>query len=226
MPATAPMPAATPPAQKPAGRYANMREFHDALGGIPMERIVFNPWPGSATEADCVEYSERIRTAELINGTLVEKHMGYWEGVIAMLLVMRLGPFVLEHNLGVVNGPDGLMRPDSGNIRVPDVTFAARGRAPTEYEAAPRLSPDLVVEVLSPSNTRREIERKLKEFFAGGTRLAWVIDPRTRTVAVHRGDVGPATEVPANGTLDGEDVVPGFAVTVAELFAGVPEQPA
>ena len=116
------------------------------------------------------------------------------------------------------------MRVVSGDIRLPDVTFVVKSRAPTRDVPVPDLSPDLIVEVLSASNTPAEIDRKLREFFAGGTRLAWVVDRRTRTVAVHRGGVGPAVVLGEGDALDGEDVLPGFSMPLAELFKGLPAE--
>ena len=219
--ATRPAKAAAPAAPR---RYANMRDFLRALGDIPLERIVFDPWPGTATEADCLDHGYRVRTAEMIDGTLVEKDMGYWEGKIAMRLGGRMDSHSDAGDLGIVNGPDATMRVVTGNIRLPDVTFVTKARAPTRDLPVPDLSPDLIVEVLSAGNTPAEIDRKLREFFAGGTRLAWVVDRRPRTVAVHRGGVGPAAVLTEADALDGEDVLPGFAMPVADLFAGLPAE--
>ena len=203
-------------------RYRNGREFLDALGGIPIDRVVFDPWPGTATEQDCLEHGDRVAPCEMIDNTLVEKAVGYWEGIIAVHLIIRLGAFVTKHDLGHVNGPDAQMRVPRGNVRLPDVTFTAKARVPTRRVAVPDLCPDLIVEVLSESNTPAEIDRKLAEFFAGGTRLAWVVDPDARTVAVRRGTDGPATVLGDADALDGEDVLPGFRMPVIDLFRGIP----
>ena len=223
-PASKPAPTIVPPATPPRGLYANGREFFHALGGIPPERVVFDPWPGTATEADCLLHGERITSAEMIDRTLVEKAVGYWEGALAVKLIIRVGAHVEANDLGIVNGPDAHMRLVTGNIRLPDVTFVTKARAPTRDLPVPDLSPDLIVEVLSAGNTPAEIDRKLREFFAGGTRLAWVVDRRPRTVAVHRGRVGPAVVLTEADALDGEDVLPGFAMPVADLFAGLPRE--
>ena len=215
-------PVAQPVATPPRGLYANGRDFFDALGGIPPERVVFDPWPGTATEADCVAYGERIRIVEMIDRTLVEKAVGYWEESIGSLLLAHMRIHADAGNLGIVNGAAAQMRVVTGNIRLPDVTFVTKARAPTRDVPVPDLSPDLIVEVLSAGNTPAEIDRKLREFFAGGTRLAWVIDRRPRTVAVHRGQVGPAVVLTEADSLDGEDVLPGFSMPLAELFTGLP----
>ena len=89
-------------------------------------------------------------------------------------------------------------------------------------EPIPTLAPDLAVEVLSESNTKAEIDQKLQEYFQSGTRLAWIIDPSTRSVAVYREAGDPARVLTESETLDGEQVLPGFTLSVAELFRNVP----
>ena len=222
MSAVAPAPA--PPVQvRTPRRFDNGREWLDALGGVPMDRVIWNPWPGTATEADLLRLVERDRRlCELINNTLVEKAVGYMEERVVTRLSARMSVHAEGNDLGIVNGPAATMRVDSGNVRLPDVTFVTRQRAPTTWAAIPDLSPDLIVEVLSPSNTPREIAGKLAEFFAGGTRLAWVVDPRARTVAVYHGP-GNADHVLKDGdTIDGEDVLPGFTLAVSFLLRDLP----
>jgi len=75
-----------------------------------------------------------------------------------------------------------------------------------------------VVEVLSPTNTRAEIDRKLGELFGVGCKLAWVIDPKTRTAKVYT-SAKRFKELDKGGTLDGGRVLPGFKLPLADLFA-------
>jgi Uma2 family endonuclease len=78
-------------------------------------------------------------------------------------------------------------------------------------------APDLLVEVLSPSNRSRQIRAKLKENFAKGVRLVWVIAPEDRTLAIYRTpDEGRLLHETA--TVTGEDVLPGFACRVSDLM--------
>jgi Uma2 family endonuclease len=219
--ASPPPPLTAPPAQR--DRFVKLPDFFDALGGIPLDRIVMNPLPGTATVQDCLEYGERIAPAELVDRTIVEKKMGYWEEKIGTELATDLNMHRRQRNLGgIVNGAAAQMRVATGNVRLPDVTYVTAERAPTRDEPVPELSPDLIVEVLSDSNTPREIERKLQEFFQGGTRLAWVIDRRKRTVAVHRETLEAVTVLGPDDTLSGDDVLPGFEIAVATLFEGIP----
>ena len=208
---------------QPPRRFDNGAEWLRALGGVPLERVIFDPWPGSATEADLLAFVERDkRLCELIDGTLVEKPVGIWEGLIAALLSTALNNFVLPRNLGAVFGADSTMRMKSGRVRLPDVAFVSLARLPTTRDPIPTLGPDLAVEVLSESNTRDEIAQKLREYFESGTRLAWVIDPVRRTVAVYHAPGAPAFVTDDAGSLDGWQVLPGFTLPVADLFRNVP----
>jgi Uma2 family endonuclease len=220
------MTAASSPARFiPPKRFENAAEWLESLGGVPLERIIFDPWPGTATEADLLQFVERDkRLCELIDGTLVEKPMGYWEGIIAINIATLLNLFVQPRNLGAISGADSTMRMKSGRVRLPDIGFTLRDRLPKTLAPIPSLSPDLAIEVLSESNTAREIEQKLKEYFQSGTRLAWIVDPPTRTVTVYHSAGAPARMVSESETLDAEPVLSGFSATVAEFFKDVPRQ--
>ena len=209
---------------RPPRHFDNAAEWLHALGGVPLERIVFDPWPGTATEADLLLWIERDkRLCELIDGTLVEKPMGYWESLIAIALAARLSIYADEHDLGSVSGADSTLRmSSSGRIRLPDVAFISKARLPATSNPIPTVSPDLAVEVLSEGNTTAEMTQKLLEYFESGTLLAWVIDPKTRTVKVYH-QPGQSTQVlNIGGSLDGEQVLPGFSMAVAELFRKLP----
>jgi Uma2 family endonuclease len=80
-----------------------------------------------------------------------------------------------------------------------------------------RIAPDLAVEVLSPDDTVFEIEEKIEDYFAAGSRLVWVINPRTRTVTVYRPEAVPYV-LAAHEALQGDDVLPGFSCRVEEIF--------
>jgi len=193
------------------------------LGNVPAHRVRLQPPPGTATEKDLIRNNEsRFRTAicELVDGTLVEKPMGWEESAIATLISHFLLNFVQPRKLGTVLGADGMLRLVPGLVRVPDVSFLVRGKL-TRYkhggQRVPSVAADLAVEVISKSNTKAEIARKLEEYFAAGTRLAWVVDPKTSTVRVH---TAPRESVLLSlaDILDGGDVLPGFRLPVRELF--------
>lgn len=199
-----------------------LADLLEQLGGIPPSRVLVRPALGQATEADVLNVNDREgRLCELVDGVLVEKAMGYSESTLAMILGRLLLNFVLPGNLGLVSGADGMMRLFPGLVRIPDVAFASWDRIPGRTrprEPLPDLIPDLAIEVFSELNTRREMDRKVGEYVKAGVRLVWLVDPKTRTVAVHAPGIAPVV-LDASGTLDGGAVLPGFALPLAELFA-------
>lgn len=87
-----------------------------------------------------------------------------------------------------------------------------------ERKSFPRLAPDLVVEVLSPSDRTSDVVVKLEMYQEAGVPLIWLVDPEKTTITVIAS--GKSTKVLQSGdTLDGGDVLPGFSVPVAEIFA-------
>ena len=196
-------------------------DWHAALGHVPMSRIWFHPLPGTATVEQAVAISESKPLVELVNNTIVEKTMGATEARIAMDLGTDINVHSRKHRLGRVYGADCTLRMPGGNLRLPDVSFIRADRVPDPAVKAPMVCPDLVVEVLSEDNTAEEITQKLRELFGGGTRLAWVVDHRVRTVAVHTRPDAPDVVLTETDMLDGGDVLPGFTLPLAELFRDV-----
>ena len=204
------------------------------FGGIDPARILTDPPPGTATEDDFDRVRrETGRLFELIDGTFVEKAVSSYASTVAFELIKLLGRFLDDHPSkgyppGIGMGPDGFVRLTRGaftttRLRAPDVSYVSRGRFPrggfprTGY---PTLAPDLVVEVLSPGNTRAETAEKRANFFAAGTVRVWVIDPLAETAEVYD-DPDTPVPIPAGGTLDAGDAPPGFTVDLAALLRAV-----
>lgn len=210
------------PQDRPVSGLGTVAELLEALGDIPPERVRLQPALGTATEADLLmANSQRRGRCELVDGVLVEKAMGYFGSMLAMVLIGHLEAFLKEHDLGSVAGESGASRLMPGLVRAPDVSFVSAGRlraARVLSDRVPNLVPDFAVEVLSASNTTREMERKVREYFETGVRLVWLVDPDTQTVRV-RTRLDEETTVGLDGTLDGGDVLPGFTLAVAEWFA-------
>lgn len=194
----------------------------EVLGDIPASRVLLRPAPGTATVQDLIDLHDRQkRICELVDGTLVEKAVGLRESMLAGALLAILRAFVIPRNLGIVTGEAGMMRLMAGLVRSPDVAFVSWNRIPGRCiptQSVPHLAPDLAVEVLSKSNTVKEMERKRGEYFQAGVTLVWIVDPDTRTVAVYTSpDI--FTTLHELDTLDGGLVLPGFSLPLAELFA-------
>lgn len=159
---------------------------------------------------------------ELVEGRLVREPRPNAEHswLTTKLSALILG-YAEKNRLGLTLAEPGfLLSDDPPTVRGPDIAFIPRknlpaGGFPRGFWTVP---PDLAVEVVSPSNTRAEIREKVLEYLAAGSRLVWVVDPRTRSVTVYRSrtDVRVLTR---SDTLDGDDVLPGFRLLVADLFA-------
>jgi Uma2 family endonuclease len=206
----------------PSSAITTVADLLRQLGDIPPERVRLRPVPGTATEKDVIEVEAREnRICELVDGVLVEKAMGYYESRLAAILIYFLESFLNEHDLGVTAGADGMLRLAAGLVRIPDVSFVSWDRLAGHdlpAEPIPDLAPDLAVEVLSESNTAREMTRKVAEYFRAGTRLVWLADPKTRTVRVYTSP-GRSKLLREDQTLDGGTVLPGFSPPLAQWFA-------
>jgi Uma2 family endonuclease len=215
-------PLAPPVAPAPLSAYPmdwTFADLQERLGGIPLERIRLYPRPGLATEEDVLDIHARTgRLCELVDGILVEKPMGWNESVLAAAINHFIQNYLEGRKLGPVAGADGMLKILPGRIRIPDVSFIRWTRLPRSQDPVPAVSPDLAVEVLSKSNTEREMQGKLSEYFAGGTHLAWIIDPVTRTARIYHAP-DQFTLIDAAGSLTGGDVLPGFELKLADLFA-------
>jgi hypothetical protein len=181
----------------------NLAELLDQLGGIPPHRIRARPAPGTATEADVIAERESParRLCELVDGVLVEKAGCTQGSLLAAVVAHWMLNHVEQNDLGIVLGADGMLR-----------------LMPGLADPVAEYVPDLAVEVLSPSNTVGEIKRKLREYFLAGTRLAWVIQPKNQTARVYTSP-SESRRISRTGSLDGAPVLPGFRVSLPDLFA-------
>lgn len=216
----------TAPATKPKPRFATFADVQERLGHIPEARILTFPAPGTATVQDLIDGSiTGDRGHELVDGILVEKPMGFSDDLIGTRIIRLLGAYLDTNNLGEVAGAQGLIRFKLDLVRVPDISFIRWDSVddPDEIEnpagAFLEYPPDLAVEILSPSNTRREMEIKLDEFAKAGVKLVWYVDPERKEVDVYpKGNAKRKKTVGLSGTLDGGDVLPGFKLPVAKIF--------
>jgi Uma2 family endonuclease len=199
----------------------SMADLQRHLGDIPAERIRLFPPPGYATEEDVLEIEAREdRLYELENGILVEKPIGWYESLIAMLIGVEIRNFLENHDLGQVLGADGSVKILPGIVKIPDVSFISWSRFPKERLARrpiPSLIPDLAVEVLSETNTKREMAVKLDRYFEAGVSLVWYVDPATRGATIYESPT-EAAQIDETGNLDGRNVLPGLTISLRELF--------
>jgi Uma2 family endonuclease len=196
------------------------------FGPMPPERVRHNPLPGLATARDALTLHDRENIlCELVDGVLVEKVMGYEESILALEIGSLLKEFVRPRKLGVVAGEGGMLRLSPKLVRIPDVSFVAKSRLPKGKPprgTTPELVPNLAVEVLSQSNTDREMARKLTDYFESGVELVWYVDPPTRTITVF---TAPDKVIELKGAqmLTGGKVLPGFKIKVGKIFSVLDE---
>lgn len=197
-----------------------LAELLGRLGGIPADRVRLRHPLGSATEEEYVRFAEKTgRGCELIDGVIVEKPMGYFESRVAAVLLRVLGNFLVANPLGFTLAPDGMVRVE-GQVRMPDVAFYPWSAFPSRRlprAAVLAATPTLAVEVISPSNTEGEMDRKRRECFLAGTLLFWQVYPDERRVRAYTDPVTFTVHDDAS-TLDAAPALPGFTLSVRDWF--------
>jgi Uma2 family endonuclease len=205
-------------------KYATFADVLERIGHIPADRVLLVPTPGTVTEQDWVDrHVTAERLCELVGGTLVEKAMGWREAWLAFHLGTLLRPFVDANQLGIVVGDGGPYRLKLGLIRLPDLAFASWDRIPEDYDFnspdRPYVEaiPDLAIEVLSESNTAKEMAIERQEYFKAGVRLVWEVEPERKEVDVY---TSPKRKVTfgMGDELSGGSVLPGLTPPVAAVF--------
>lgn len=166
--------------------------------------------------------------AEIIEGELiVMSPTGPQHGEICGRLVIFVGNYVLQHRLGVVyteqtayveKGAQGLK-----GALAPDVSFVRREKLDPKRDPDRffDFAPDLAVEVLSPSDTYRQIGGKVKVYLRRGAALVWVVDPFNQTVTVYTPSDPKGAVYAVGDTLGGGDVLPGLALPVEDIFMDI-----
>ena len=134
---------------------------------------------------------------------------------------MAPGSVVKAHDLGIVYAAETGFRlaTDPDTVRAPDVAFVSRERveAVGEVEGYWPEAPDLAVEVISPNDSYVEVEEKILDWLEAGTKMVLAVNPRRRAVTLYRSQ-SDITILTGTDVLDGGDVVPGFQLTLREIF--------
>lgn len=175
------------------------------------------------TEEELQSLPEEGFNHEVVNGELVmSPKNNFIHGRICSRLLIAIGNFNNEHRLGVVLDSSTGFWMFNRNCRAPDISFVPRTRLenlkfkPSSRKFFPG-APDLAVEILSPSNSRSEIDARLRDFFASGTQIAWLINPDTASVEICR-SLTQRRLIGPGGELDGENLLPGFRYPINDLF--------
>ncbi len=158
---------------------------------------------------------------ELVKGDLVEMTPpGGVHGQLAVRLVVLLQNFVYANKLGEILVESGyILATNPDTVRGPDISFLSTEKIPSAGIPTGYIKgvPDLVVEIVSPSDTASIMQAKVEDYLTYGTQLVWVIYPRRKTVMIHHPD-GTAHTLHQDDTLSGEGVLPGFSCFVNDIF--------
>lgn len=177
---------------------------------------------GLLTADDLLKLDGQGVKGELIRGVLKEKvASGIKHGVIAGSLIGEIRTYVRPRRMGRVGGTDAgvLLERNPDTVREPDVYYISAEQLPLDVEVNGYYegSPELVAEILSPSDTRAEFDAKVQMWLDFGVRLVLAIYPETRNIATHQSG-RPSVTLNYDDTLDGGDVIPGFQCPVREIF--------
>ena len=174
------------------------------------------------TADDLLRLDSQGVKGELIRGVLYERTLfGLEHGQVTTNVAAELWGFVKPRRLGTVTASNtGIwLERDPDTVREVDVEFTSAERLPLDLrvQGYSEVVPDLVVEIVSPSDSRRAVAEKVQMWLDYGVRLVWVAWPDSRTIDVHPAG-GPVTTLTKSDTLDGGAVLPGFAMPVREVF--------
>lgn len=159
---------------------------------------------------------------ELIRGVLCETMSpGQEHGEIVMNLGASLKNFIKTRELGRLSGSDSgvWLERDPDTVREPDIAFFSAAKMPfgARVPGYAEVVPDLVVEIVSPTDGLREVNDKALMWLSYGVRLVWVVRPDDRAVDVYRPGRAAST-LSDRDTLDGLDALPGFTWAVGSVF--------
>ena len=161
----------------------------------------------------------RDRSFELIHGEIVEKVPTEEHGLIAGNIHGFLWQYTRQSGFGrAVIEVRVCMPDDDYNSRQPDLAFFADTTRPVVKRGPVLQMPDLVIEVKSPDDTYTSMRERAQYYLAHGAKLVWLIYPAKRLVEVYRQDAD-SDILTADDTLQGDDVLPGFVLSVHEIFA-------
>lgn len=161
------------------------------------------------------------KSFELIHGVVVEMpSASFLHGLIIARITHFIMAYLLNNQIGYVVGDGYDFVLDEGLIFRPDAAYVAKGHF-TEFPKRCDFSPDIAVEVVSPSNTPHELMRKVDAYLEFGSKQVWMVYPEDKTLYVYHpledGSIN-LRKYTATDTLDGGDVLPGFSVSVSDLF--------
>ena len=188
-----------------------------------------HPAPTMLTASELFALRMPDQRTELVRGRLVVREpAGFWHGDVAARVLVAVSNYLTAPRSGQPSGvPRGrvvaaetgfTLQRNPDTVRAPDVAYVRAERLPSAAHVGfADFAPDLAVEILSPSDRPGEVLAKVADWLTAGTLLVWTIDPERGRVRVYRAD-GTEDVLTAADHLDGEDVLPGFRVSITELI--------
>ena len=174
---------------------------------------------GPATLQDLLNTPKDGNKHELVDGEIVVSPAGMRHSEVAINIGGLIWEFLQKNPIGKVYASDVGIAFPNGNVRSPDVTYVSiaklpEGRSPETFG---EVIPDLAVEVLSPSDSLKELGRKIGEFLENGVPIVWLVDPARQTVTVYR-SLTETQQLTSKDTITAEPVLPGFSVPISRFF--------
>jgi Uma2 family endonuclease len=174
---------------------------------------------GSATLQDLLNTPKDGNKYELVDGEILVSPAGMRHSAVACNVASLIWEFLQKNPIGAVYSSDVGIALPNGNVRSPDVTYVSttklpEGRSPETFG---EVIPDLAVEVLSPSDSLKELGRKIGEFLENGVPIVWLVDPGRQTVTIYR-SLSETQQLTSKDTITAEPVLPGFSVSISRFF--------
>lgn len=182
--------------------------------------------PITLADLQRVDGLDEYKGLEIVNGVWKPKRgedgMSVGHGSYGVNIILKLGAFVKERQLGEVYMPETIfvMHVDDNKVqtmRKPDIAFVSASKVlenPTAYYFQ---APDIAIEILSPSDTPQVIYEKMTDYFTYGTQQIWLVNAKKQQIVVHFAD-GTAHTYEKGDAVPGGDLLPGFSLAVTDVF--------
>ena len=169
------------------------------------------------------QYLVELYRYELHNGQVLQSRLGSIQtSIIGARIGSLIGMFLLSHDIGHLTGADGAYVLSEYDVLVPSVGYISYHRLSDTVDSFVPKAPDLAIEVMSPYDSKSQTQHKAEVYLSAGTKLVWIVYPKTETVDVCRltndGNM-KITEMTSDETLSGEDILPDFTLAVKNIFA-------
>ncbi len=174
------------------------------------------------TRHDLERLPDDGRRFELVRGELIEMPPTKRQhGFLMIRLIKLLSIHVDDHDLGeLIDNSGYLLAEDPDTVRAPDIAFTRKARLTPMTDEYERTVPDLAIEIVSPSNSAADLQDKVQQYFEAGVQQVWLFFPKRESVHIYRSPKDVIV-LDVNDTLDGGALLPGFALKVSDVFAGL-----